>query len=241
MNVLCAGRMKEGKTTLAIYLAQQWSPGVIIWDPRHMIGDNFIEKENKATFVYTGDELEDAIDDKKWLEGPIIFRPDALRLEQDFQELAHVLFDPPEKYAESGFAIVIDEAAQLQHPQSILPELDVIVRQHPRSVLVVQCTHSLQDWHRASKDLMSALYCFRQVGRSLHMVVEYCDGDEEMEEVIKTLPRHWCMMYNFEAAANEVQWSVLDEPELWYSPATEGIHQQDASGNSSREESTRTA
>jgi hypothetical protein len=211
--------MKEGKTTLGIYLATCWSPGVIIWDPRHMVDIP------NAEYVINGDELDDAIHDGKWKKGPIIFRPSAKHIEQDFEELSNTLFDPPEKYAVEGFAIVIDEAAQLQRPQSLLPSLDVIVRQHPRSVLVVQCTHSLQDYGRASKDLMSALYCFRQVGNSLEKVVEYCDGDDEFREVIRTLPRHWCVRYDFEAGHGEETWVIVDNPKSWYHPATEGVHQ----------------
>jgi len=219
MNVLCCGRMKQGKTTLAIWLANNWSPGVVIWDPRHMI-----EVEG-ATYVSDGEELEDAIRSDDWKKGPIIFRPSALHIEEDFAQLCGVLFTPPEKYAQAGFAIVLDEAAQLQGSNTINPHLDVVVRQHPRSVLVVQTTHSLQDWHRASKDLMSGLYCFRQQGRSLKAVVEYCDGDEEFEEVVKTLPDHWFVFYNFEAKENEPTWIVCGEPSTWYIPATEGVHQ----------------
>jgi hypothetical protein len=211
--------MKEGKTTLAIYLAKQWSDGVIIWDPRHMID------EPDAEYVVSGEELQEAIADEKWKEGPIIFRPDARHIEEDFEELCEVLFTPPEKYSDSGFSLVIDEAAQLQGPNKILPCLDVAVRQHPRAVLVVQTTHSLQDWHRASKDLMSHLYCFRQVGRSNMAVTEYCDEDEEFSEVIRTLPKHWCVHYNFEAGQGEEQWVIISDPSFWYSPATEGVNQ----------------
>lgn len=207
---------------MAIYVAGRWSPGVIIWDPRHMIDEDYVRPVwpdvQEVTFVQNGDELQDAIDHNEWRKGPIVFRPNATRLREDFQEMCGVLFDPPEKYSGSGFSLVIDEAAQLQGPNSIDPHLDRAVRQHPRSVLVVQTTHSLQDWHRASKDLMSQLYCFRQVGRSLKAVVEFCDEDEDFEETIRTLPQHWCVRYDFEAVQGQDTWFLLYEPRQWYKP-----------------------
>jgi len=206
MNVLVCGRMKQGKTTLAVWLALQFSPGVVIWDPRHMIAG--------LNYVHNPDELQQAIDEEVWERGPIIFRPDGLHVEEDFDGMCSILFSPPERYAQ--WALIIDEASQLQKPQSINPQLDRAVRQHPRTVLVIQTTHSLQDWHRSSKDLMSQLYIFRQQGRSLEAVVDYCDGDEEFREVVRTLPDHWLVRYDFEAQQGQAQWEVWDDPSMWY-------------------------
>jgi hypothetical protein len=173
-------------------------------------------KAKEVTFVSNGEELQDEINHESWIKGPIIFRPDARRVNEDFEELSNVLFDPPEKYSSAGFAIVVDEGAQLQSANRIDPNLDRAVRQHPRSVLVIQTTHSLQDWSRPSKDLMSYLYCFRQVGRSLKAVVDYCDGDEDLEETIRSLPHHWCIRYSFEAIQGEETWVLINKPESWY-------------------------
>jgi hypothetical protein len=215
MNVLVCGRMKEGKTTLAKYLAFQFSPGVVIWDPRHII--------DGAVYVHDADELQEAIDRKEWRQGAIVFRPNALHLQDDFDAMCEVLFDPPERFSgngrdNGGFALIIDEAAQLQSPHTIRPNLDRAVRQHPRTVLVIQTTHSLQDWHRASKDLMSKLYCFRMLGRSLDAVVEYCDEDEEFRETVRTLPSHCLVVYDFEAKHGEETWTIWYDPAEWYSP-----------------------
>ena len=211
MNVLVCGRMKEGKTTLAIHLAQEWAPGVIVWDPRHMI--------EGGTYVSSGEELEDAIQDKEWTKGPIIFRPDGLNVLEQFDEMCEVLFTPPERFAH--FALVIDEASEMQSPHKIAAHLSRCVRQHPRSVLIIQTTHSLQDWHRASKDLTSLIYCFRLIGRSLQAVVDFCDGSEELEETIKTLPRHHVVRINLEATDDNEEFVVIDDPASWYQPSTE--------------------
>lgn len=216
MNVLVCGRIKEGKTTLALHLACEWAPGVVVWDPRHMI--------EGAVYVSDADELEDAIQEGEWRRGPIIYRPDGLQLGEDFDAMCSVLFTPPERF--DNFSLVIDEAADLQSAHTIAPHLSRCVRQHPRTVLVVQTTHSLQDWHRASKDLMNDLYCFRLIGRSLKAVMEFCDGSEEMEATIKNLPRHHCVHVSFESSSEEEEFEVID-PSWHVEPIREYKEEED--------------
>jgi hypothetical protein len=206
MNVLICGRMKQGKTTFAIHLAHEWSDGIVIWDPRHMI--------KGGSYVGDGEELEDAIQEQEWKKGPIVFRPDGLRLAEQFDEMCDCLFTPPERF--DHFALIIDEAADLQSAHRIVPHLSRCVRQHPRSVLVIQTTHSLQDWHRASKDLMNELYCFRLIGRSLIAVMEFCDGSDELEETIKNLPLHHLVRISFEDSEENEEFVVIDDPASWY-------------------------
>jgi len=164
-------------------------------------------------YVENGEELQDAIDEKD-TDQLIVFRPVGIDLKEAFKELCSVLCQPPERY--QNWALLIDEAAQLQSSQTIVPELSQIIRQHPRSVLIVQTTHSLQDWHRASKDLMNHLYSFRLVGRSLEAVVNFCDGSQEMEDTIKNLPRHHLIHVDFEAEAGSPEFIVMDDPGAWW-------------------------
>lgn len=207
MNTLICGRMKEGKTTLAIWLAKEWANGVIAWDPRHRI--------TGAVYVCNADELEDAILSKKWQQGTIVFRPDGLHLQEQFDEMCGVLFTPVERF--DHYSLVIDEAADLQSAHRISERLSQAIRQHPRSVLIIQTTHSLQDWHRASKDLTSDVYSFRLKGRSLKALMEFCDGDEEMSNQIESLPRHHCVRINLEATdAGEEEVTLLDDPTVWF-------------------------
>jgi hypothetical protein len=134
-------------------------------------------------------------------------------LGNDFTELCSVLFEPPERY--HNWSLVVDEAAQLQSSHQIVPQLSRAIRQHPRSVLVIQTTHSLQDWHRASKDLTNHLFCFRLVGRSLRAVIDFCDGSEEMENSIRNLEPHHMIHISFESQAGSPEF-ILVEPESWF-------------------------
>src|SRR5215469_11094896 len=104
-NILVCGRIKQGKTTLAIFLAHQHSPGVIVWDPRHM---------QKGYIVHPPIEenLEDAIQEKKYKQQPIVIWPGG-DLEEEFDSVCRVLFNPPERFSGSGsesggFAFVVD-------------------------------------------------------------------------------------------------------------------------------------
>ena len=208
-NILVCGRIKQGKTTLAIFLAHENSAGVIVWDPRHMQAGYIVEPP-------IAENLEDAIKEKKYRDAPIVVWP-GRDLESDFEEVCSVLFNPPERFSgdgkgNGGFAFVVDEAADLQTSNSINDSLRIAVKQHPRSVIVIQCTHSLQEWNRSSKDTMSALYCFRLQGRSLEYVVRYADveDEEEFEETLKSLPEHSYVKVDFESTPGAPAFEVCE-------------------------------
>jgi muconolactone delta-isomerase len=208
-NILVCGRIKQGKTTLAIFLAHEHSPGVIVWDPRHM-QRGFIVRPPIA------ENLEDAIKEKAYLHSPIVIWPSG-DLETEFAEVCSVLFNPPERFSgdgkgNGGFAFVVDEAADLQKAQSINDSLRIVVKQHPRAVNVIQCTHSLQEWNRSSKDTMSHLYLFRLQGRSLTYAVEYADVDdeEELTQVLRSLPEHSYVHVDFESVPGAPAYEVCE-------------------------------
>lgn len=208
-NILVCGRIKQGKTTLAIFLAHEHSPGVVVWDPRHM-QRGFIVRPPIA------ENLEDAIQEKSYKSQPIVIWPSG-NLEEEFAEVCSVLFNPPERFSgngkdSGGFAFVVDEAADLQKANSITDALRIVVKQHPRSVVVIQTTHSLQEWNRSSKDTMSHLYCFRLQGRSLKYAVEYADveNEEEFTEEIKSLPEHSYVHVDFEAVPGAPSYEICE-------------------------------
>jgi hypothetical protein len=208
-NILVCGRIKQGKTTLAIFLAHEHSPGVIVWDPRHMFRGFIVRPPIE-------ENLEDAISEKRYDSQPIVIWPSG-NLEEEFDEVCKVLFNPPERFSgngkdNGGFAFVVDEAADLQKANSITDALRIAVKQHPRSVVVIQCTHSLQEWNRSSKDTMSHLYCFRLQGRSLTYAVEYADveDEEELETAIRSLPEHSYVHVDFESSPGTAEYEVCE-------------------------------
>jgi hypothetical protein len=211
MNGICVGQRAEGKTTLAIFLALQHSRLVFIFDPRGMA---------KAKRVYTSSQLLEAAkaaaDDIKQrrIQGQIIaFVPQTGDIESEFHEFSEALFPPG--FPRHNFSCIVDEAGQLQKSNSVHPDLDRIVRQAPRNVLLLQTTHSLQDFYRASKDLMDDLYVFKMKGRSLTAAVEYMDGGDEMKQAITNLPPHHFLYYMFARHCGP-EFVICDDPSLWY-------------------------
>lgn len=224
-NTIICGQMKEGKTTLAQYLAFEHSPGSIAWDPRGMID---------GVKCYSPQELHSAIYEKRWREGILTYIPQH-DVEIEFSAFCRVVFPP--RFTLRSFSCIIDEAAQLQRSNSIHPALDRAVRQHPRDVLLIQTTHSMQDYFRSSKDLMNDLYCFKLKGNSLKAVVDYCDGQDDMREAIANLPPHHLMHYNFERHCGP-EFEIWNEPNSWYIPLDPHANSlQSSAGKSSGEES----
>lgn len=206
--------MKEGKTSFALVALRRWQGGKIAFDPRHMIDEQMAERAGFTTLTYveSPEELEAAIADYESGE-LIVVLPSGSNLSSEFSRTIGVLLDPPEKY--HNWALLIDEARTLQSANSIAPDLDRIVRQHPRSALIIQTCHSLQDWHRASKDLTDALVAFRLKGNSLKGFLEFCDGSDEMETAIRELPRHYAILVDMGAGPGEPEFEFI-EPRTWW-------------------------
>lgn len=209
MNTVIVGRMKQGKTTLALWMARQKHSAVVAWDPRGMI---------EGVVVWGPDELQEAIDEGDWNNGPLVYRFDGRDVAAEFADLCGVLFPP--RFTRGHFALVVDEASALQKPNAMNPDLDRAVRQHPRSVDIIQATHSLQDYGRASKDLTSDIYSFSLSGNSLKALVEFCEVSDPdvFRETVRTLPPHHLVHWSH--ATNE--WEIWDEPQRW-GPKTSGV------------------
>lgn len=214
MNLLVCGRMKEGKTSFALVALRRWPGGKIAWDPRHMIDEEMAQRAGYKvlTLVDSPEELEDAIEDYEPGE-LIVVRPTGDDLSSEFSRLIGVLLNPPERY--HNWALLVDEARTLQSAYTIAPDLDRIVRQHPRSALIIQTTHSLQDWHRASRDLTNYLVAFRLRGKSLDAFIEYCDGSDDMRQDITDLPRHYAIIVDMGAGPDDPEYQYI-EPRTWW-------------------------
>jgi len=205
MNHNVCGRMKEGKTSLARWLALRSHKASVAWDPRCMID---------GVVCYGPDDLEEAINSGAWRQDILVYRFDNEDVEEEFSQLCEILFPP--RFTLGNFSLVIDEAAQLQKSNSIHPKLDRAIRQHPRSVEIFQTSHSLQDWSRSGKDLVSDIYCFNMTGRSLDAAVDFMDGDERMREIIQNLPPHTCIHWLHATHKYRIvepkEWSQLPYP-----------------------------
>lgn len=219
MNILVVGRRREGKSTLALYLAKRSHKAVIVFDPRGMF---------HGEVVNSGEELEAALQERQshgWNrpedETPIVYRYDGTDPDGAFDEMAAVLFPP--QFTRGGFALIVDEAAELQGPMQINPQLRRAVAQHPfegdMRVTIIQTSHRLTEYHGKAKSLVDELYIFRTTNpRDLAMLLEYT-GEPQAEEEVKDLPKHHVFLFKFARQDDGVnQYEVWDDPTVWYSP-----------------------
>jgi hypothetical protein len=231
VNAIEVGTRESGKSTLALWLGLEHSRATFCWDPRNMFD---------GELVRTGEELQDVIDARPWEDVerypkgyvthfvPFLQNPETGIRNAEFEEFLAVLFPPDFRYR--SFSCILDEANKFQTYQTMNPYLDRVLRQAPRNILVVQTTHSLQDYNRASKDLMDDLYIFRLKGRSLDAMVEYVDGSEELRETVATLPHYHLVHYQF-GWHEGAEFEVWGDPGVWYVPLSQnGQAVQDASG-----------
>jgi hypothetical protein len=127
MNILVVGRRREGKSTLALYLAEQSHKALIVFDPRGMFD---------GEVVTSGEQLKEVLQDRQeqeWKrekdERPIVYRYDGSGPEGAFAGMSDVLFPP--QFTRGGFALIVDEAGELQSANQINDELRRAVAQHP--------------------------------------------------------------------------------------------------------------
>lgn len=213
MNSVICGRRKEGKSTLAYALAKKlYGEGVIIFDPRAIFS---------GIRIASAEELEDALQVRAWKQGPLCYTPDTVNIEDSFEELCSVLFPP--HFSRTQFALVIDEAGQLQGPQYSHPALYRAVAMHPLGqIAIIQTAHRLTDFHGQSKALMDELYVFQTTHPGdLRMLLDFT-GEPELSEKVKSLPPHHCLHYSYQRNEGFRQSRIINSPASWYSPITAG-------------------
>jgi hypothetical protein len=196
---------------LAIHLARQWSPTIVAWDPRGSIAK--LLGSDESIEIHTPQELTEQLESGEYLEPEpriLVYRSES---EDGFEELCNVLFPPYFEGFQGGIAVIVDEAGTLQSAHSINPALNRIIGQSPDTVLVVQTTHMISEWHGKSRSCMNEMFLFRQVGaRNFQVVAENCGEDVALE--CENLSPHHCVHYWFDRREG-LQWEVWNDPSLW--------------------------
>lgn len=218
MNVLISGTRGEGKSTLALFLARQWGPTVVFFDPKGNVSAGIV--------VYSPDDLLEHLEKEDYIlkDGyttlPLIYRADKPH-EEAFTEMAEALFPRRFEGYKGKIAVIVDEANELQSPHTIVPQLRRIVAQAPADkVMVIQATHSISEWNNKCRSTMDELFLFRQIGpRNYTLVQEYC-GTEVADIVCdESFPQHHCVQFFF-GRRDGKQFIVRDKPEEWFAPLT---------------------
>lgn len=174
-----------------------------------MLADSQIE-------VYSIEELEEAINRELWKQGPVLYRFPNGDAEEEFDNFASVLC--PAGFPLGGFAIIVDEASDLQTSNSIHPRLNQIIKQHPESgegaITVIQNTHTPADWARGGKAQTDHWFIFRVTDLSSIKQIRDMMG-EEVAQIVPKLPLHHCLHYTYARTKGTQQWEIWNHPQAW--------------------------
>jgi len=200
VNFLCTilGVRRQGKSTLALAVACARSKSIIVFDPNRQY----------TSLPWSGvdpEVIENALSEDEFL---LVVRPDAATLVEDWHILAETL------WSWHDYALVIDEASELQTAGWRDEWLDRYIRQAPDDVSLIMTTHRAVDLAKLSRALSSDLFVFRTRQESDLKVLE-SEFPEIRTDVIRDLPMYHVLHYwvDYGGIGRNNLW---DKPREWY-------------------------
>lgn len=209
MNGLVFGRRRQGKSTLARFLARSKYKTVVYFDPN-------------AQFRGLPHQCFHLDEFAEWLEDPrgeIVFRPDPREIETQFDEFVELL------WPRGNYALVLDEASCLQNSHGTHPQLERLMRQAPRDgarnangqivdVGIIQTIHRPSDANTICRALATDQFFFQaQLRRDLD-VVENQFG-ERVAAALPELARFHCV-HVWSDLDGRIKHSCWSDPSRWY-------------------------
>lgn len=161
MTTLVIGERGEGKTSLALYLAQKRSSVVLVFEPK---AD---ESVAMCDFVYSDSELDESLEKAKSDKKALVAFVPTQDTYEGFSEFISVVRSPNPRigYAFGGVSIVIDEAWCLMNAKTSHPELENLLRLAPRVppnvINVFVCAHRAADINRRTHFFSDEIFIFR--------------------------------------------------------------------------------
>lgn len=214
MNIVIIGRSREGKTTLALFLARRASECTLAWNPRSA---EVLETDEKHT-IHSTEELREAINEQWYLSGVLSLKPQELDIVPEFEAYCDWIFRNLR-----GYSFIVDEAGlDVQKSQAINPHLRRLIVSHgTERACIIQTTHFQADLFRTSTGLVNEMYIFQQTRPADLEIIERQWG-EEIAELVANLPKRHCVhIWLDRREEGEPQFEVLDAPELWNVQAME--------------------
>jgi len=162
MNVLVIGRRGLGKSTLAMWKADELNGNQIYFDPGNQFQNVDLKTYDLKEFQ---ERLENWPEDESFV---ISYVPPKGNVEAWWNLFASTVWDFTGVHdGASSFVLVIDEAHRIQSPQTINDNLDEFIRRSPRRergdanpIDIIQTTHLPQDLFRVSWSESDYVYFF---------------------------------------------------------------------------------
>lgn len=215
MVSLFIGERKEGKTSLALWRAQQRTSVILVFEPKP---DE--TTEGKGIFVSTGDELHEELEKAKRSKSALIFFVPSDDITEGFNEFIDVIKcpDPKVRYAFGGISIIVDEGWTLMSANHSHPELQKLMRLAPKDgpnqINVSVLAHKPKDINQKTHFFSDEVFCFRvdkSNAKDLETLHEFYSF--EFSETVSNFPKgkHFVARYDKDTQS----FSVWDKPEVW--------------------------
>lgn len=214
MQAILIGVRRQGKSTLSLYLARKCANegagngGVIIFDPNNQF--------RTIHAVYTTEDLQWELEKNEIRE--VRFLPDTDNIRASFDAFANVVWNT----IGGTYSLIIDEADELQSPNTIEPMYARFVRRAPteidapNTVHLFSATHQIADFNRIVKALASDWYMFRTIlARQLDAIAE--QWGEEIAEHVSQLPPY-TFVHAWLGEGGERKFEIISDPASWYVP-----------------------
>lgn len=216
MFALVIGKREQGKSTLSLKLALEWSPRVIIFDPRRQFNRGYVTS-NLEEFSTLIDDANDVV----------VYQPLS---ESDDEEAIGII---NEAYArgfysnpQARFVLLIDESQDLAKSGPAMPALSRYARKTKTdTAALILNFHRPADVHPIFKSLPTDMFIFRQ---TLFNDLEWLrlNAGEEIAEKVRTLPNHVFIHLQ----VDHDRWRVVDDPASWYIPLEGELKARDLYG-----------
>jgi hypothetical protein len=198
---LIFGRREYGKSTLAMHLALASGRSVFVFDPA--CGFKAWPESTVGNIATLADMLYLPPDERPRI---IIYQPDGANLADEFDAMGELL------KTKVDYALIVDEAHWVQHPQWAAPCLQEFVRKPNKfDCYLIQTTHAPADTWGKARSLATDWYIFRLSRAADLDAVERECGSEVREEVTK-LQGHTYLHFMVDRHV----WEISRNEQAWY-------------------------
>lgn len=210
MIYLVFGRMRQGKSTLGLFIARK-SPTRVIYDPRNQFASS-------TTVLREADEkLETALDER----AEIIIRP-GLDGEDMLESVSQMILDWTEENPKEKICFLVDEANMVgldSRPQEKFPHFNYLLRSAGEDrINVVITSHRSVEVHPAIRSIANFVCMFRTTHEPDLKVIEDKCGYEVTDQ-LRALPSGQVIVWD----DNVGSYALHSDRTFWYVPLNSPI------------------